>query len=135
MAYEIGYKRPPKSGQFPKGRSGNPKGRPKGSRNFMTLLEKELGQSIVVSENGVKKTLTRLQAMVKRLVADALQGDRKSLFLLLDTLRRTDRLEIADKSSLLPEGYEAILEAYVERRRHAPPPDQSPVSSSSENRS
>lgn len=127
MAYEIGYKRPPKSGQFSKGKSGNPKGRPKGSKNFMTLLEKELGQSIVVSENGKKKTLSRLQAMVKRLVADALQGERKSLLLLLDVLRRSDRLEGAEADSLLPEGYEAILEAYVERRRHAASLDISSV--------
>lgn len=130
MAYEIGYKRPPRNGQFPKGKSGNPKGRPKGSKNFMTLLEKELAQSIIVSENGKKKTLTRLQAMVKRLVADALQGGSKSLLLLLDILRRSDRLEGAEADGLLPDGYEAILEAYVERRRHAAA-DHSSMESSS----
>ena len=27
--YEVGYGRPPKSGQFKKGQSGNPKGRPR----------------------------------------------------------------------------------------------------------
>ena len=27
--YEVGYKKPPKSGQFQPGKSGNPKGRPK----------------------------------------------------------------------------------------------------------
>ena len=30
---EVGYRRPPKASQFPPGRSGNPKGRPKGARN------------------------------------------------------------------------------------------------------
>jgi len=77
MAYEIGYRRPPESGRFKKGKSGNPKGRPKGSTNFLTILEQELGQSIIVNDNGKKKTITRMQAMVKRIVTSALQGDLK----------------------------------------------------------
>jgi Family of unknown function (DUF5681) len=79
MAYEIGYRRPPESGRFKKGQSGNPKGRPKGSTNFLTILEQELGQSVVVNENGKKKSITRLQAMVKRMVAGALQGGPEGL--------------------------------------------------------
>jgi hypothetical protein len=83
MDYEIGYRRPPESGRFKKGKSGNPKGRPKGSTNFLTILEQELGQLIVVNENGNKKTITRMQAMVKRIVACALQGDLKAISPLL----------------------------------------------------
>lgn len=91
MSYEIGYRRPPESGRFKKGKSGNPKGRPKGSTNFLTILEKELNQSIVVNENGKKKTITRMQAMVKRIVAGALQGDLKALMTLFEILRRTGK--------------------------------------------
>ena len=119
MAYEIGYKRPPKSGQFAKGRSGNPKGRPKGSNNFVTILEKELGQSISVNENGKKKTVTRLQAMVKRIVAGALQGDQKSLLTLIEIMRRTGRFEQTEPDSLLPDNYESILDSYVQKRQQA----------------
>ena len=117
MAYEIGYRRPPKSARFKKGKSGNPKGRPKGSSNFLILLEKELGQSIVVNENGRKKTITRMQAMVKRMVAGALQGDHKSLMTLVEILRRTGRFEEDDIAALLPDDYENILDAYVDQRQ------------------
>lgn len=115
--YEIGYRRPPASGQFKKGRSGNPKGRPKGSGNFLTLLDKELSQKIIVTENGKKKSLTRLQAMVKRLVAGALQGDQKQLLALVEILRRTGGFEPGRIEDLLPDDYEAILDAYIESRR------------------
>jgi hypothetical protein len=119
MAYDIGYKRPPKSGQFKKGKSGNSKGRPKGSKNFLTLLEKELSQSITVNENGKKKTVSRLQAMVMRMVAGALQGEPKALLTLVDILRRTGQMSHAEPESLLPEDYQSILNAYVAKRQKA----------------
>lgn len=117
MAYEIGYRRPPPSGQFKKGKSGNPKGRPKGSSNFLTLLVRELGQSIVVNENGKKKTITRMQATVKRLVAGALAGEQKALLTLVEILRRTGQFEENDVGDLLPGDYEAILDTYVAQRQ------------------
>lgn len=116
MAYEIGYKRPPKSGQFKKGQSGNPKGRPKGSNNFVMLLEQELAQSIVVNENGKKKTVTRMQAMVKRMVSGALQGETKAMLTLVEILKRTGRFEDSSIETLLPENYQEMLDSYVAQR-------------------
>lgn len=116
MSYEIGYKRPPKSGQFRKGQSGNPKGRPKSSRNFMTLLEEELDQPVTINENGKKKTISRMQAMTKRMVVEALQGDRKAFLTLFEVLRRTGQLEKTEIDAYLPENYESILDEYVAKR-------------------
>ncbi len=116
MAYEIGYKRPPINNQFKKGKSGNPRGRPKGSKNFLTMLEHELEQTIVVNENGKKKTITRMQAMVKRMVADALQGNLKSLLALVEIMRKTGKFEETDIQGLLPHNYESILDSYVDQR-------------------
>ena len=42
--YEVGYGKPPKSGQFKKGISGNPPGRPKKPSDFASELKKELSQ-------------------------------------------------------------------------------------------
>ena len=116
MTYQIGYKRPPKEGQFRKGKSGNPKGRPKGSSNFMTLLDKELSQPVVVNENGKTKTISRMQAMVKRLVSQALQGEQRSFLTLIEVLRRTGKLDMIEQESLLPDNYEPALNAFVLKR-------------------
>ena len=117
MPNDVGYRRPPAETQFKKGKSGNPKGRPKGSKNFMTLLEHELAQKIVVNENGRRKAITRLQAMVKRMVASAMQGDQKQLLLLFEILRRSGGLEPASIEGLLPPDYETVLDNYIETQR------------------
>jgi hypothetical protein len=114
MTYDIGYRRPPPSGQFKKGSSGNAKGRPKGSKNFLTLLEQELNQKVVVNEGGRRKTVTRLQAMVKRMVGAALQGEPKAVLLLIDILRRSGGIEPPEVAGLLPPNYEQVLKAYVQ---------------------
>jgi hypothetical protein len=119
MSYEIGYKKPPSGKRFKKGESGNPRGRPKGSNNFLTLLDKELRQPMTITENGKKRTTTRLGAMTKRLVAAALQNDYKALIALLEILRKSGRLESVDVDDVFVDDHEAILEAFLMRRMKA----------------
>ena len=64
--YEVGYKKPPKSSQFKKGKSGNPKGRPKKSKNLNTLLNKELDEVVTVREQGKVIQLSKRELMVKK---------------------------------------------------------------------
>ena len=76
--YEVGYGRPPKSGRFSKGRSGNPAGRPKGSKNFVTMFN-EIGQQMVtVTSNGQTRRMTRFEAMDFQLFNKAVKGDHKA---------------------------------------------------------
>ncbi len=113
MPYEIGYRRPPPAGQFKKGASGNPKGRPKGSKNFFTLLEQELNQKVMINEGGRRKSVTRMHAMAKRLVTAALQGEPKAVMTIVDIWRRNGGGEEAAPEGLLPDNYEQILADYV----------------------
>jgi Family of unknown function (DUF5681) len=73
--YKIGYGKPPMATRFKSGRSGNPKGRPKGSRNLATDLAAELGEQITVRVDGRPRRITKQRALIKSLMARALQGD------------------------------------------------------------
>ena len=81
--YNVGYGKPPKSSKFKKGKSGNPKGRPKGARSFKTVLQHELESAMVIKEQGKKRKVSRMEVLAKRLVTDALNGNPKALTELL----------------------------------------------------
>lgn len=78
-SFDVGYGRPPATTRFQKGRSGNPKGRPKGSLNIATVLERTLGERVIINENGRRKTVTKMEAAVKQLVNQAASGDLVAL--------------------------------------------------------
>jgi hypothetical protein len=81
--YETGYGKLPRHTRFQKGRSGNPKGRPRGSKNSATLLMEALHEPVIISENGRRKKITKQQAIVKQIVNKAASGDHRSIQLLL----------------------------------------------------
>ena len=81
--YEVGYGRPPVAFQFRKGKSGNPKGKEKGKKNFRTELLEELNVRVPVSDGGRKKYLTKQSIILKRMLSDASKGNPKVLDQLL----------------------------------------------------
>jgi Family of unknown function (DUF5681) len=82
--YEIGYGRPPRHTRFRKGRSGNPKGRPKQARNLLTDLHEELQRRITVREGGTERRMSRQRAVVMRLLDKALKGELGAIAKLFD---------------------------------------------------
>jgi len=76
--YDVGFGKPPKETQFVKGRSGNPRGRPKGSKNLATTFHEITRELIRVSENGKSRTVSKLDAIMIQLVNRALSGDLKA---------------------------------------------------------
>ena len=74
----VGYANPPKATQFQKGRSGNPGGRPKGTANFATVLEQALKDKVIVNDNGERRTISKLEALVTQMVNKAISGDGRA---------------------------------------------------------
>jgi hypothetical protein len=76
--YEVGYRKPPKHTQFRKGQSGNPRGRPRGTRNLATDLSAELSEIVRVREDGSSRHISKQRALIKSLMAKALKGDARA---------------------------------------------------------
>lgn len=76
---KVGYGRPPAKTRWKKGQSGNPKGRPKGSLSFNTLLAKALERKVLVTKNGRTQKMTCREAAVEAVIGLALKGDVKML--------------------------------------------------------
>lgn len=69
--YKVGRGRPPRGSQFKKGQSGNPKGRPKGSRNVATILTRVLDGSRVMPDG---KRVTIREMVLMKQVSKAAEG-------------------------------------------------------------
>jgi Family of unknown function (DUF5681) len=81
--YEVGYRKPPAAHRFQPGRSGNPKGRPKGSLSISAIITDELNKPIAARVGGRTVTMSRRQALVRRFMEQALNGDLRAFALLL----------------------------------------------------
>jgi len=75
----VGYRRPPVNRQFKPGQSGNPRGRPKGSKNFPTMFAEAMSRPVTVRDKkGKIRTLSKQELMVEVMVNKALAGDPKA---------------------------------------------------------
>jgi len=67
-------------GTFVKGVSGNPVGRPKGSKNRITLLKMQ------AEESWRERNSTKLDAVLDQILEDALDGDKSARKMIFDAL-------------------------------------------------
>ena len=113
--YEVGYGKPPRDKQFQKGMSGNPRGRPRNSRNTATIFNEESDSRITVTENGRTLRLTKRELVLKGVVNKAAKGEPKSVatYLKLDERYRPAEPKViagdASQNKLLQAEDAAIL--------------------------
>jgi hypothetical protein len=98
----IGRGQPPKHTQFRRGTSGNPKGRPKGSKNLSTLLREAADDQVSATIGGTTRTISKLQATAMQLATKAASGDLAAINKLLDWVDEIETRAAAAKPSQFP---------------------------------
>lgn len=99
--YEVGYGKPPKKRRFKKGRSGNPKGRPRkrkaetgsASTELGMLLREALGQKTNVKIKGESREMALLEIAAAALAKRVAEGDLQALKAAREIMRELDELE------------------------------------------
>lgn len=114
---------PPKDTQFRPGRSGNPEGRPKGSKNVRTILTEAARAPVSVTINGKTRKISKIEATAIQLANKAASGDRFAVGKFLDLMDEIETRAAAARRTQFPlsEVDVEVLRAAYERMKQTDP--------------
>jgi hypothetical protein len=116
--YAVGYGRPPLENQFKKGKSGNPRGRPRGAKKTLArLLGEALSRSAAIpGPDG--EPVTQAEAIFADLVEQAAGGDLKAKRLLFEAIGKLRHVNAGWPNERFPEV--EVIESDTEPESMAP---------------
>jgi len=127
-SYEVGYGKPPATTRFKPGTSGNPRGRPKGTKNRLPKLNEERLKGIILQEayrditvqDGARNvTIPMAQAVMRSLSVNAAKGQHRAQRLFAEMLSTTERQnkQLADEWLSTAMDYKIEWDEELERRK------------------
>ncbi len=87
--YQVGPGRPPLHTRFKKGQSGNPGGR--STKSLPALLADALDETVVVTIDGRRRTLTKREAIVTQMVDKSASADLRATKMLIDMMKDVEQ--------------------------------------------
>jgi Family of unknown function (DUF5681) len=122
-AQKVGRGNPPKHTQFRKGTTGNPKGRPKGSKNLSTYLMEAARDHVTATVGGRTRKISKIQATAMQLATKAAGGDQAAMGKFLDWIDEIETRAAAVRPTHFPLSAPDIevLRAAYERMKQCDP--------------
>jgi hypothetical protein len=115
-SYEVGRGKPPQSGRWVKGQSGNPGGRPKGSKNFSTMIQNESRRTVRINTPDGTRTVTKLEAALMQMGNKAAQGHLPSQREFFNLVQRSEETSSAEgKQFNLEEADEPVKKSLLKQ--------------------
>ena len=114
--YEVGKGRPPKQSQFKPGKSGNPRGRPKGAKGTKTILNEALSERVTIVKDGRQKTMSKREVIIHNHVALAAKGDLRALNALYALMSNLDAHDLGEEIARAASDEDlSMLSRHIER--------------------
>lgn len=131
--YDVGYGKPPKGSQYKRGQSGNPGGRPPiapppppkeaGLAELEAAILVTLRGRVAGKSGGKTRKVNALDALARKLLAQALDGDMRATRTLLDLYHAAEAREAhilaAERKRFDPLVFAALTEALLGSKRNA----------------
>src|SRR5262245_18165817 len=118
--YAVGYGRPPAHTRVKPGQVLNPRGRPRGQRNVATVLRKTLNERTKVREGNRTRSVTKLDAIILKMINDAGLGNAKAQASLIALMRAVGLIEaVAEptRQEFFTADDQAVIADYFERNK------------------
>jgi hypothetical protein len=116
-ASDIGYKRTPKHTRFKPGQSGNPSGKRKAKPPKSEPERLDLSETITLTLQGKRVTMSRRKALHEKLFAMAIGGNLRAIELLfkLDALNDNRPGQTEGSGSEVSESEEVLIARFLQR--------------------
>lgn len=125
--YEVGFAKPPVTNRFKPGTSGNPNGRPKGSKNAMPslaeerikkLILEEAYRTIPILEKGRRVNIPMITAVLRAVAMNAAKGNNRAgiLFTTLVSKTESENKKLASEAFISALDYKEAWTNELKRR-------------------
>ncbi len=90
-ARPVGYCSPPVATRFKPGQSGNPRGRPPGSKSVTGSFNRIMAEQVAVREGERVRFISKTEALMRSMIQKAMQGDPRAVDTVLNLALQRER--------------------------------------------